>query len=328
MGVRGLMSLIHKHSPNAVVTLRAKDIRNKVFVIDTSILLYKYSHASKTFKNAHISGFLNRITTWVQAGVVPLFVFDGEPPDAKLQTLRKRKEEKRKLYIRVEKLEQDILTLTDPKAKILVEQQIKTIRNQIVHVTPEQKEDVIELLKILGIPFIEAKGEAEHLCSYLQRNGVGDFTVTDDSDAFAFGSTKVIRFIKNNNMGCLECYCLDSILKDLGLSFKRFLDLCILCGCDFCDTIPRVGALTAFALMKKHATIEEILEQNPKYKPSEKFDYANARYIFQAPVEDVIDPKYIALKPFDEGALIGFMCHKFPKEQITKFVNRYKKSRI
>ena len=318
MGIRGLMSLILKHSPNAKKILTPEELKNKIFVIDSSILLYKYSYASKSYENAHISGFFNRITTYLQAGVLPVFVFDGKPPAAKLETLMKRKEEKRKLYIRVEKLEEDLKNLTIHTEIEKTLQQIKSIRNQIVHVTPNQKNDIIKLLTILGIPFVESAGEAEQTCSYIQRTGLGDFTLTDDSDAFAFGSTKVIRFIKNNDISKLEWYSLDDIFKDMGLNQESFVDLCILCGCDFSDTIPRVGSISAYNLIKKHVNIENILSENVNLKPTEKFNYECARTIFNSP-HPIIDKTSLELNNYDENILHSFLLKKdYTYSQIIK----------
>jgi len=327
MGIRGLMSLITKHSPNASKILTPEELKNKIFIIDSSILLYKYSYASKNYENAHISGFFNRITTYLHAGVLPVFIFDGKPPDAKLETLQKRKDEKRKLYLRVEKLEDELKNITVPSEIEQIKKQIKSIRNQIVHVTPNQKNDIINLLTILGIPFIESEGEAEHTCSFMQKTGLGDFTLTDDSDAFAFGSTKVIRFIKNNDISKLECYHLNDIFKDMQLNHESFVDMCILCGCDFSDTIPRVGSLTAYNLIKKYENIENILQENIKLKPTQKFNYKGARTIFNSPHAD-IDKSSITLNNYDDNAFQSFLSkHNYTQTQIFKMNNKMKKSR-
>ena len=38
----------------------------------------------------------------------------------------------------------------------------------------------------------------------------------------------------------------------------EFIDLCILCGCDYVDSIRGIGHKTAFKLMKKHRTLEKV----------------------------------------------------------------------
>ena len=69
-------------------------------------------------------------------------------------------------------------------------------------------------------------------------------------------------------------YILDTILSDLELNYTQFIDLCILCGCDYTCTIPKVGPVNALKLIKKHITIDNF-ENVPK-----EFDYQTARRLF------------------------------------------------
>jgi len=52
----------------------------------------------------------------------------------------------------------------------------------------------------------------------------------------------------------------DEMLKGLDMNYEQFVDLCILCGCDYCDHIDGVGPVTAYKLIKTHGTIENVLE--------------------------------------------------------------------
>ena len=58
------------------------------------------------------------------------------------------------------------------------------------------------------------------------------------------------------------------VLAELELTEDEFIDLCILCGCDYTSKIPSIGPVRALALIKKHGSIEKILaELDPeKYK--------------------------------------------------------------
>lgn len=55
-----------------------------------------------------------------------------------------------------------------------------------------------ELLKLLGIPVLKAREEAEALCAQLNREGHVDACITADSDAFLFGAKCVIKCIRPN----------------------------------------------------------------------------------------------------------------------------------
>ena len=58
---------------------------------------------------------------------------------------------------------------------------------------------------------------------------------------------------------CKEFH-LDAFLAESGLSMAQFIDLSILLGCDYCDKIRGIGPKSALELIKKHHTIEKILE--------------------------------------------------------------------
>ncbi|KAF5189966.1 Flap endonuclease, partial [Thalictrum thalictroides] len=66
-------------------------------------------------------------------------------------------------------------------------------------VTKQHNDDCKKLLRLMGVPVIEAPSEAEAECAALCKSG--------------------------------------KILEELNLSMDQFIDLCILCGCDYCDSI-------------------------------------------------------------------------------------------
>ena len=77
------------------------------------------------------------------------------------------------------------------------EQTWKNERNQrerdIATVTDEMKMEVIHLLQLFGIPYVEAPSEAEAQCAALEQLGLVDGCITEDSDVFVFGGKKVCR---------------------------------------------------------------------------------------------------------------------------------------
>ena len=44
------------------------------------------------------------------------------------------------------------------------------------------------------------------------------------------------------------------------LDYGQFVDFCIMCGCDYTETIRGIGPKTALALIRKHKTIGGVLE--------------------------------------------------------------------
>lgn len=326
MGVRGLTNLIHKKAAAAKIYVSDTDVVGSKYAIDSSILLYKFSHASKTYEHSHTTGFMNKVVSFLNGGILPVFVFDGEPPDEKMHTLNKRKEDKRKLYSKVEALEAQLPNLVEKDEIEACRKNIEHYRNQIVKVTEVQKVSVLELLAILGIPVIESPGEAEQTCAYLQRTGMCDYCVTDDSDAFPFGAKRVIRLSKlAPKTDSVEVICLDKILNILELSYVSFVDMCILSGCDFCGTIPRVGPISAFKYIAKYGTIEELFKAGVVKEP-ERFEYSKARKIFMAQHTPIDVP--LKLSPMKTQSLSTFLKAKnFQQREILKWTSKLENAR-
>ncbi len=65
-------------------------------------------------------------------------------------------------------------------------------------ITDEMKMDILNLLQLTGIPWIESPSEAEAQCAALEELGLVDGIVTEDSDVFVFGGRKVYKVSSSN----------------------------------------------------------------------------------------------------------------------------------
>ena len=115
--------------------------------------------------------------------------------------------------------------------------------------------DIIKKTKILfdlmGVQYIVAKCEAEHLCSYLIKNKYAHGIITEDMDALPCGSTIVIKKFSNKSDYILE-YNLNNIIDDLKLKIDEFIDMCILCGTDYNNRVSGLNQYEIYKLIIKN----------------------------------------------------------------------------
>ncbi|KAI1448664.1 PIN domain-like protein [Annulohypoxylon stygium] len=106
------------------------------------------------------------------------------------------------------------------------------------------------LLRYFGIPYITAPMEAEAQCAELVRLGLVDGIVTDDSDTFLFGGTRVYKNMFNSNK-YVECYLGSDLEKELSLSREQLISLAQLLGSDYTEGLPGVGPVTAVEILSE-----------------------------------------------------------------------------
>jgi flap endonuclease-1 len=289
MGIKQLKKIIKKYAPNAIIPFDLCDLKGKKIAIDSSILLYRFRYRYNS-DNFHILGFTSKIKELADLGVEPYFVFDGTPPKAKERVLSERSELRKKQISKLTEIESQLKNydlqyvsefidsdsentenVEDIKnAKTLLAEQ-KKIKKNLLIVTKTHSLEVMDYLKSLGIAFCQAETEAEKHCAYLQKTGQVDYILTEDTDALPFGGSNII--FQN------ELCDLKLVLEGLGLTFESFVDFCILCGCDYTSTIPKVGPVSALKLIKRYITIENIIKNVPNVPDS--FEYQMARELFK-----------------------------------------------
>ncbi|KAI8959685.1 PIN domain-like protein [Daldinia sp. FL1419] len=106
------------------------------------------------------------------------------------------------------------------------------------------------LLRFFGIPYITAPMEAEAQCAELVKLGLVDGIVTDDSDTFLFGGTRVYKNMFNGNK-FVECYLGSDLEKELSLSREQLISLAHLLGSDYTEGLPGVGPVTAVEILSE-----------------------------------------------------------------------------
>jgi len=206
---------------------------------------------------------------------------------------------------------------------------------ETVRVTPKHNEEAKKLLRLMGIPIIEAPGEAEAQCAALTQAGIVFGVGSEDMDSLTFGSTILLRhltFSEAREMTIKEIS-LARVLDELKFSMDEFIDLCILLGCDYCDSIRGIGPVRALEFMRKYRSLEEIVKHldKDKYTVPDSFDYSQVRQLFKKP--DVIDSASLVdsvkWNDPDEEGLVEFLVKEkgFSEERVRNGCAKLKKAR-
>lgn len=91
------------------------------------------------------------------------------------------------------------------------------------------------------------------------RHDLAFATATEDMDALTFGTKYLLRGFNAKKAPITQISHLE-VLEGLGMTQSEFVDLCILCGCDYSPSITGIGPMTSYKLLKQHGTIEGLLE--------------------------------------------------------------------
>ncbi|KAL8815952.1 MAG: hypothetical protein Q9223_004967 [Gallowayella weberi] len=165
------------------------------------------------------------------------------------------------------------------------EKELKQLRNQqkkdrrdADEVTHVMVTECQQLLKLFGLPYITAPMEAEAQCAELVSLGLVDGIVTDDSDIFLFGGTRVYKNMFNQAK-FVECYLTSDLEKEYSLDRQRLIGVAHLLGSDYTEGIPSVGPVTALEILSEFGTLEAFSEWCNNVQLAQKLsaeDSANA----------------------------------------------------
>ncbi|KAK1145352.1 DNA repair protein rad2 [Aspergillus melleus] len=113
-----------------------------------------------------------------------------------------------------------------------------------------------QLLKLFGLPYVTAPMEAEAQCAELVTLGLVDGIITDDSDCFLFGGTRIYKNMFNQSK-FVECYLSSDLEKEYALHRQKLISFSHLLGSDYTEGIPGIGPVTALEIITEFASLEE-----------------------------------------------------------------------
>jgi len=275
MGIKNLNNLISEFTnidPKNKKHLTG--FKNKTFAIDANLYIYKFLYSNGNY----INGLFFMINKLKKFNINPIFIFDGKAPKEKTNTIKNRKNLKKKLRTQVLSLKADLILIDDVEKKNTLEKKIHNLQKRLVYVDRDVIIGSKKLLDLMKVVHITSDTEAEHLCSVLSKLGIVDGVISDDTDTLACGSLNILRNFSNKN-DYISFYNMDEILYELGLTYNSFLDLCILLGTDYNSKLKTLNYKNIYKLIKKYNSIEEIIN-NTSYNIT--YNYSRIRAIFKS----------------------------------------------
>lgn len=317
MGIKNLNKFILKKSPDIFVKKHFSEYKGKRIAIDVENMLYKFrSSASKqSFHKQefyHIYALLLNVIKFLDNGILPIYVFDGKPPDAKKENcLDKRYKEKEKNYQELLLLEEQFQKIIQEKnnysekndpfidedfentVKYISDQDTDEIlknleiaQNKLTIVSKKHRQECKNLLEKLGIPFLSLEAEAECVCVYLCAKGYADYVYSEDTDCIVYGSNVVsdikdLIVLKKGINDTFYELSTKKLLELINFNRDQFIDFCILMGCDYCPS-SRINSSSLYRLIRDCRSID-----NSGINFGPLFKYQEARNIFKGFYSDI-----------------------------------------
>ncbi len=210
---------------------------------------------------SHLSGLFQRTANLVEAGVRPVYVFDGKPSQLKRATI----EERRRIKEKAKKDYKAALEAGDLETARSKAQQTSTLDKTMVA-------QAKELLGALGVPWLDAPSEGEAQAAHMTRQGLVDAVASQDFDSLLFGAPVVYRNLSVGGRRKLpgrQAWVdvapvrvdLGATLDELSLNRAQLVDVAILMGTDYNPGIKGVGPKTAIKMIGEESDLEGVLSR-------------------------------------------------------------------
>jgi len=313
--------------------LQLENLKGRSFAVDANNHLYQFlslirtrdgtplkdSHGNIT---SHLSGLMFRSTRLIHDYNIDLiFVFDGEPPKLKQQEILKR----RRLREKATKEYEEAL-----KAKDYATAFSKAVMTS--RLTKPLIEDAKHLLKLLGIPYVQAPSEAEAQTACMAMKGDVWAASSKDYDTLLFGTPRLLRYLTIYGREFLpskgtsralnpELIDLHKLLTYHNITREQLIDSAILVGTDFNEGVRGMGPKTALKLIKEYEKLENLPNNIQSEIPK---DYEEVREVFLNP--ETTSNYKLEYGELNEDKLYEFLCDQrdFSRKNVETVVERMK----
>ena len=253
-----------------------KDLKGSIIAVDAPNIIYgllNFSHKNPSFNEtnlildrtqrviSHLYGIVYRIKFYYSKAILPIFCFDGRVSPLKREITKNQLNDFRYTKRRYTKA---------------IKNGNKTLARKIAlsheYLWPNVMHESKALLGALGIPTIESPASAESQCAELVKQGVVDYSNSQDYDSLLFGCPLLLQNLSKSRRRKVRgrwtyqrvdplVSDLDTNLEPLGITQFQLVDLALMLKTDYFDGILGIGPKTALKFIKEYVTIEEVMKE-------------------------------------------------------------------
>lgn len=287
MGIKDFYKQIRTKYPDCFTPVHYSQFRFNKMAIDMMNIMYVFRARSERDWLKLLLEFITKLRSYQ---IHTICIFDGQSHPLKQQTVQKRRDDRERGKARVNSLresielykndgiisetlqkfidthEEFVSKLTSQPLIVQIGEHVeKMYKNCNIHFRTSDVDAVREILTSMGVTVLVAENDGEALCSYLSMENKVDLILSNDSDVFFFGGEKVI-FKFNDEGGYLVSF--QDILSKLEFTKDQFVDMCLLCGTDFNNSVRGIGFCKAYNLIKDYSSIH-----NPSLPIKHQLDF-------------------------------------------------------
>ena len=240
MGIRGLTGWI-KWAAESAGEPNWTEWSGQRIGIDILGFLYK----AKAQKQSPFLFVIQLIAACKKHNIIPVIIFDGKPPNEKLEALKHRSAAR--------------------LATIATTDLIYTLSPNTSYLTSDERDIAKQLFYACGVLSLNATGEADSILAYFSRRGELAAIISNDLDLLARGVENLLvpesYALPGDKSGWIH-YRLSVILRTVEFSYNQFLEMCVLMGSDYTVGLKSLPYKSAYCSVKYHGTMQLTLSRS------------------------------------------------------------------
>lgn len=227
MGIRYLNKYLQKNCKNGSKEIHLNELKGKKITIDISIYLYRFIATNSFLENLYLM-----ISLFKKYDIIPVFIFDGKPPEEKKETIWIRNQIKKNAENEYNELQNKIKSTNDEEVIKNMQDTMDTLKKKFIRINHRHIKLAKDLITSYGVSYLEAPNEADELCAKLVIKNKAYACLSEDMDMFVYGCPRVLRYFSLQNPKII-LYDLKNILTSLNLNINEFREICVLSNNDY-----------------------------------------------------------------------------------------------